>query len=77
MLTTIKGGLPCIARITHVSGRYMPAITAAEPDYCHPAEYPDIEFELLTTAGKPADWLFKAATEADLQRIESELMEAL
>lgn len=74
MRTTIKSGLPCLARLTHISGRYLPAIVNREPDYCHEAEYPEVEFELLTLAGKPAPWLYKAASEADLARIESELL---
>lgn len=77
MHTTIKGGLPCIARLTHCSGRYVPAKVNAEPDYCHEAEYPDIEFELLTLTGRPAPWLWKAATSADLERIETELLNEL
>ena len=75
MQTTIKGGLPCRAQITSISGRYVPASIHGDPNDCHEAEYPEVEFELLTMAGKPAEWLFKAATEADLMRIENELLE--
>lgn len=46
----------------------------AEPDYCYEAEYPDIEFELFTLTGRPAPWLWKAASEDDLARIETELL---
>ena len=74
MQTTVKGGLPCIARVTSYSPGFA-AKTNAEPDYCYPGEPEEVEFELLTLKGKPAEWLYKQASEADLARIETELLE--
>lgn len=77
MRTTIKGGLPCLAIITNISGCHVPAKTNADPDSCYEEEWPEIEWELLTIAGKSADWLRQAATEDDLIRIENELWESI
>lgn len=74
--TTINGGLPCIARVTHYSPGCA-AKTNADPWDCYEAEYPEIEFDLLTTRGKPAPWLEKLMTDQDRERIENELLEAV
>jgi hypothetical protein len=74
MLTTIKCGLPCIARVTRFEPGY-PSKTNADPDFCYEGAPDEVEFVLLTTRGKSATCLYKAASEADLARIESELLE--
>ena len=74
MQTHIKRGLPCLARITSYSPGFA-AKTNAEADYCYPGEPKEIEFELLTLRGKPAPWIYKMASDADLARIENELLE--
>lgn len=74
MQTTIKGGLPCIARVTRFSPGYASKVNA-EPDDCYEGEPDEVEFVLLTTNYKPAPWLYKQASESDLMRIERELLE--
>ncbi|MBK5204323.1 MAG: hypothetical protein JJD98_02630 [Polaromonas sp.] len=72
--TTINGGLPCIARVTH----YSPGCAAkinADPYDCWESEPAEIEFKLLTTRGKPAPWLEKLMSTEDRERIETELLE--
>lgn len=74
--TTIGDGLPCIARVTHYSPGYA-AKTNADPWDCYEAEYPEIEFDLLTTRGKPAKFLEKLMTSEDHERISNELLEEI
>ena len=73
-MQTHVAGIPCRIEFT-VRGRYIPARINAEPDYCHEAEYPDIEFEVLDRRGRPAPWLAKKLTDADIHRIENEILE--
>ena len=75
--TTVKNGLPCIARITHTTGQFRSAKIGADPDSCYEAECPEIEWELLTAKGKQCKWLQKIASAEDFARIETELMESL
>ena len=67
-------GLPCIAVVTHYTGQ-LPDRSADNPDDYY--GYVEVEFELLTTKGKPAPWLEKVMTEKDKARIESEIEEAM
>ncbi len=74
--TTVKRGLPCRARITS----YSPyrCNRRGHPDRWEPDDEEEIEFELLPLGSdKPADWLHKAASEKDWQRIAGELIEAM
>lgn len=73
-MQTHIAGIPCRIEFT-VTGQYIPARTNAEPDYCHEAEYPDIEFEVLDRRGRPAPWLARKLTPAETQRIENEILE--
>jgi len=70
--TTIKGGLPCIAVVTYYHHQAGNAWADNPDDY---NGYTELEFELRTLRGKPADWLEKAATDKDRERIERELLE--
>lgn len=67
-------GIPCQAQITHISGRYVPAKTNADPDDCYPASYPEVEWEVLDRKGYAAPWLAKKMTTEDMDRIETELL---
>ena len=33
-----------------ITGRYHPAVTQADPEYCHPEEFPEVEIVRLWTA---------------------------
>lgn len=70
--TTINGGLPCIARVTHYFKQ--PSNRSADNPWDYEG-YEEIEFELLTTRGKPAKFLEKLMTDQDRERIENELLE--
>jgi hypothetical protein len=74
VITRIKGGLPCIAEVTHCSPGCASKVNA-DPDDCYESEAPEIEFRLLTMKGKPAPWLEKLMTQDDQERIERELLE--
>jgi hypothetical protein len=76
MMTTIKGGLPCIARVTFFSPGCAGRVHG-DPDDCYESEPDEIEFELLTATGQPTPWLRKAASEDDLMRIERQLLEQM
>ena len=41
------GSLELAARAT-VTGKFRPAVTQADPEYCHPAESPEVEVQSLT-----------------------------
>lgn len=73
-MNTHVAGIPCQIEFT-VRGRYIPAKVDAPPEYCHEAEYPDIEFEVLDRRGRPAPWLAKKLKPADIHRIENEILE--
>lgn len=75
MKTHIQG-IPCTIDY-RISGRYRPAITQAEPDFCHEAEYPTVEFTVCDRRGRQAPWLECKLTPADTERIEQEILEDL
>ncbi len=71
--TTVKGGLPCRARVT----RYSPhkCNTWGHIDTWLPDDPEEIEIDLLPRGSdKPAAWLWKAASEKDIARITRELL---
>ena len=74
MHTTIKSGLPCIARVTYSSPGRAGRVHG-EPDDCYEAEPPELEFELYTIGGKRAPWMHKLMTTADYDRISRKLLE--
>ena len=74
MHTTIKSGLPCIARVTYCSAGRA-ARVHGDPNDCYESEPPEIEFDLFTVRGKRAAWLDKLMTPADHIRITQQLLE--
>jgi hypothetical protein len=74
MNTTIAG-IPC--QITfEVHGRFVPARVNAPPEFCHEAEYPEIDWTVCDRRGRPAPWLATKLTDADRERIETEILES-
>lgn len=67
-------GIPCTVAYT-VRGKYVPAKIHAPPEFCHEAEYPEVEFTVCDRNGRPAPWLEKKMSYADQQRIEAEILE--
>ena len=45
--TVRVGSLELTAR-AEVVGKFRPAVTQADPEYCHPAESPEVEVQSLT-----------------------------
>ena len=45
--TVLLGSLELTAR-AEVTGEFRPAVTQADPEYCHPAESPEVEVQSLT-----------------------------
>ncbi len=54
LIAVIVGDEAITAECT-VSGRYHAAVTQAEPDHCHPEEWPEIEVVRLWTADLTRD----------------------
>lgn len=44
------GNQDCTAECS-VTGRYRPAVTQADPEYCHPEEFPEVEIVRLWLTG--------------------------
>ena len=74
MRTTVAG-IPCLITDIHISGHYIPARINCEADYSHDAEWPEIEFTVADRRGRPAPWLERKLSLADITRIESEILE--
>lgn len=69
--TTIGNGFPCIASVTSYSAyksNWSPSWERSLPD-----DPEEISFDLLTLRGKPAAFLYRIATEQDMNRIREEL----
>ena len=73
-METRISGIPCIVDYT-IRGKYVPAKIHAPPEFCHEAEYPEVEFTVRDRNGRPAPWLEKKMTYEDQQRIEAEILE--
>ena len=70
--TTIKNGLPCIAKVVTFQ-RHKPNHRADNPEDYY--GYTLIEFDLLTRKGKAAPWLERLMTSEDRERIETQIAE--
>lgn len=74
LMETQVAGIPCTARIDYVSvvrGSYS-YNAASDLDY---HGYSEIDWELCDRRGRPAPWLTKKLTPADIDRIENEILE--
>lgn len=75
-IETTVGGHECIASlISYTPGD--PGRTWGRPEDCYPEEGPEIDFEILDMDGKPARHLDALLTDAELDRITAELLEAI
>lgn len=66
-------GIPCKIRITHleaVPGSYSPT-AASDLDYYG---WYSVNFVICDMGGRPAPWLQRKATSADLERLENECL---
>ncbi len=78
MLTiqTKVAGIPCLAEVTS----YWPADPgrlSGPPEYCYPPEPAEVEFRILDRRGRPAAWLERKLDDAEGERIEAELAQAM
>jgi hypothetical protein len=73
-IETRVAGIPCTARVDYVNvvkGSYS-YNAASDHDY---HGYSEIDWELCDRRGRPAPWLAKKLTDADIGRIENEILE--
>ena len=77
--TTIRGGLPVVARATHYSAGRPMRITGMGFGDAEPPEPEELEIELADPRRPEQADRFREslATESDMQRIESELIAAI
>ena len=66
-------GIPCQIRAT-IRGKYRPARINAPAEFCHEAEYPDVDYEVLDRKGYPAPWLAAKITDIARMDIEAECL---
>lgn len=74
-IETRIAGIPCTINVTHfsqVKGSYSYS-APSDLDYYG---YTECEFEICDRRGRPAPWLERKATDADLRRIEQEIIES-
>ena len=64
----VLGGLPAIGRVHS----YIPYSAATWEE---PADGPEVEFDILDSRGRKADWLDRRITDAQRKHIEIELLE--
>ena len=73
MISTVAG-IPCTIQDIQIIGTYSPARVNCEADYSCEAEYPEVEFTVCDRRGRPAPWLTAKMTEADITRIETQIL---
>lgn len=71
---TYVSGIPCIVRVLSYEP-YVPAYTSGPPESCYPEEGSESEWEVLDMSGRRAPWLEKKLTDADIDRIEQEVID--
>jgi hypothetical protein len=73
MIETRIAGIPCLIEPTSVFVQ-KPLGPMCDSDYdCY--GYAEIEFDVLDRNGRPAPWLEKKLTPADIDRIETLILE--
>lgn len=75
---TRVAGIPCIARVTHF---HLQRPHRGSPHTCHSDldyyGYTECEFQILDRRGRPAPWLERKLTDAEVARIEEEITESM
>jgi hypothetical protein len=70
--TSTVSGIPCLVRVLE----WEPCVGAAlhsDPSFCHPGDGGTGEWEILDRKGRPAAWLTKKLTKAEVERLEQEV----
>lgn len=65
-------GIPAIVEVLSAT----PARPAGKGGYLEPPEPADVEFKVLDLRGRPAPWLERKLTDADVETITREALEA-
>ena len=76
LIETNVQGIPCLAGVVG----YQPGRRArlfGPPEFCHPEEHPEVEFEILDRGARPAAWLERKLDTKARERIEAECLEAM
>lgn len=72
-MQTHISGIPCQIEVIHFL-KQKPLGPRCDSDW-DALGYVEIEFNVLDRRGYPAPWLERKMTDADIQRIESEILE--
>jgi len=70
--TSTVSGIPCLVRVLE----WEPCVSASlhsDPSFCHPGDGGTGEWEILDRKGRPAAWLTKKLTKAEVERLEQEV----
>lgn len=74
LLNTRVAGIPCKVRVTELV-RAEPGCRSGHPDNWTEDEPAEVDFEILDRRGRPAPWLERKASDGDISRITSEILE--
>lgn len=66
-------GIPCQARATYYCKEESPILTGPM-DWADPGSPAEIEFQVLDTRGKKAEWLERKMTDEDRRAIEEKII---
>lgn len=66
-------GIPCVINVISYQP-CVPAYISGPPERCYPAEGGEAQWEVLDRSGRYARWLENKLTNADIERIESEIV---
>ena len=66
-------GIPCVVKVLNYQP-CIPAYISGPPEDCYPAEGGESVWEVLDRKGRPAPWLQRKLTDAEVDRIESEIV---
>lgn len=74
LLDTHVAGIPCKVRVTEFVPA-SPGCRRGHPDNWTEDEPAEVDFEILDRRGRPAPWLERKASDGDISRITSEILE--
>lgn len=69
-------GVPCVINVISYQP-CVPAYISGPPESCYPEEGGESEWEVLDRSGRYASWLENKLTDADIDRIEQEIIDRM
>lgn len=66
-------GIPCIVKVINYTPAFTPTWGGAMEDGDY-GDDPEFDFDVFDTRGRPAPWLARKVTDADVERIEQEFL---